>query len=201
MGHNRTTNLRSARAVLDHVAVNGKKTVLALALMVFMGFLWIRVLTGQKPGSVVAAPEPTLNERPESEAPVKVQFIELPKLSGRNDSIHRDFFAIQGRTYFRPNDMPKTGTETEVRVTTPGHAQEVIRRIAERLKLEAVLWSENPQAFVNDRLLKVGDTLPVKEGAETLNFEVLRINQNSVLVDCNGTQLTLRLAQFVEVNE
>lgn len=201
MGHNRTTSLRSARAVLDHLAGNGKKTVLALALMVFMGLLWIRVLTGQKPRSVVAAPEPTLNERAESETPLKVQFIELPKISGRNDSIYRDFFAIQGRTYFRPNDMPKTGTETEVRVTTPGHAQEVIRRIAERLKLEAVLWSENPQAFVNDRLLKVGDTLPVKEGTKTFNFEVLQINQNSVLVGYEGTQLTLKLAQFVEVNK
>lgn len=201
MGHNRKSNLRPARAILDHLAVNGKKTVLALALIVFMGLMWIRVLTGQKPGSAGAAPEPTLNERAGPETLAKVQFIELPKLPGRNDSIYGDFFAIQDRAHFRPNDMRNTGTETEVRVTSPGHAQEVIRRIAERLKLEAVLWSENPQVFVNDRLLKVGDTLPVKEGAKTLNFEVLRINENSVLVGCDGTQLTLKLAQFVEVNE
>ncbi len=200
MGHSRKNNILFARKLLDHLAVNGKKTVLALALLVFMGFLWIRVLTGQKPGSAVAArgSGPAAHTQPETAN--NLQFVELPKLPGRNDSIYGDFFTIQDRALFRPNGAPDTGTETEVHATSSNRAQEVIQRVAQRLKLTAVSLSENPQAFINDRLLRVGDRLTLREGAKVIEFEVLRIYENSVLVGCEDTQLTLKLAQSLEVD-
>lgn len=69
------------------------------------------------------------------------------------------------------------------------------------MKLAAVSLSENPQAFINDQLLRVGDRLTLKEGAKVIEFEVLRIYENSVLVGCEDTQLTLKLAQSLEVNK
>jgi hypothetical protein len=77
----------------------------------------------------------------------------------------------------------------------------VIRRAAQKLKLEAVLWNENPRAFINDRLLGLGDRVTVKEGTTSFEFEVLRIHENSVLVGCAGTQLTLKLAQYLDVDK
>ncbi len=200
MGHSRKINVQSTRALLDHLAVNGKKTVLALALLVFMGFLWIRVLIGQKPDSAAAAQDsdPAAHTRPE--AADKIQFIELPKLPGRNDSIYRDFFTIEDRARFRRNAARDTGTETEVRAASSNRSQEVILRVAQRLKLTAVSLSENPQAFINDRLLRIGDRLTIKEGATVIEFEIVRIYENSVLVKCEGTQLTLKLAQSLDVN-
>jgi len=200
MGHSRKIGILFARKLLDHLAVNGKKTVLALALLVFMGFLWIRVLTGQKPGSAVAAQGRGPAAQAQRETGNNLQFVELPKLPGRNDSINRDFFTIQDRALFRQNGARNTGTETEVHATSSNRAQEVIQRVAQRLKLTAVSLSENPQAFINDRLLRVGDRLTIKEGANVIEFEVLRIYENSVLVGCEDTQLTLKLAQSLEVN-
>ncbi len=69
------------------------------------------------------------------------------------------------------------------------------------MKLEAVLWSESPQAFINDQLLRVGGKLTVKDGADVLELEVLQIYVDSVLVECKGIQLTLELAQDLEVTK
>lgn len=200
MGHSRKINILFARVLLDHLAVNGKKTVLALALLVFMGFLWIRVLTGQKPGSAAAAQGRGPAAQAQPETAKNLRFVELPRLPGRNDSIHRDFFTIPDRTPFRKNGARDAGTEPEVQTSSSNRAQEVIQRVAQRLKLTAVSLSENPQAFINDRLLRVGDRLTLKEGAKVIEFEVLRIYENSVLVGCEDTQLTLKLAQSLEVD-
>lgn len=200
MGHSRRINILFARKLLDHLAVNGKKTVLALALLVFMGFLWIRVLTGQKPGSAAAAQGSGPAARTQPQTANNLRFVELPRLRGRSDSIYRDFFTIQDRTLFRQNGARETGTETEVQTSSSNRVQEVIQRVAQRLKLTAVSLSENPQAFINDRLLRVGDRLTIKEDAKVVEFEVLRIYENSVLVKCEDMQLTLKLAQSLEVD-
>jgi len=69
------------------------------------------------------------------------------------------------------------------------------------LKLEAVLWSESPRAFLNDQLLSVGSKLTVKDGTASYEFEVLQIYMDSVLVGCDDMQLTLPLAQSLEVSK
>jgi len=66
--------------------------------------------------------------------------------------------------------------------------------------LEAVLGSGNPQAFINDKLYRIGDRLTLRDGPDTCEFEVLRIREDSVIVGCNGTELTLKLAQHLEVS-
>ena len=81
----------------------------------------------------------------------------------------------------------------------PTNVQEVIQRVARTLKLEAVLWSESPQAFLNDQLLSVGSKLTVKDGTASYEFEVLQIYMDSVLVECDDMQLTLKLAPGLEV--
>jgi len=63
------------------------------------------------------------------------------------------------------------------------------------LKLDAVFLRENPQAFLNDQLLSVGGKLTVQVGAASYEFEVLQIYMDSVLVECQGIQLRLKLAQ------
>lgn len=197
--------MQSASRLLNRLALDRRRTVVALGLSAIMVIMWVRVLLGQKPESAAAGPELAQLEMVQQAPPVLVRFIELPKLPGRNDSIHRDFFAVQNRAYFQPKGAWNTSTDAEVQIVSSDHAREVIQRVAQRLKLEAVLWSDDPgkapQVFINDRLLRTGEKLTVKDGATSIEFEVLQIYDGSVLMGSGGTRLTLKLAQYLDVNK
>jgi hypothetical protein len=185
----------SGQRLLGHVAGDRKKTVLAVGLVVVMAIMWGRVLTGQKPRSTSAAPNQSAAAQGADTPAVKLRFVELPKIEGRNDVIRRNFFSADSLAGFRRDATSQSaGTDTEVRVASGEKTQEVVARAAQRLRLEAVLGSENPRAFINDRLVGVGDTLSVTDGAATYVFEVLRIQDDSVLVGCSERQVALKLA-------
>jgi len=161
-----------------------------------MLFMWVRVLIGHRPAAAAAAPPAPQSQSPAGTGTVKVTPVELPKSPGRHDAIARDFFAATDGSYARRNTAGRnTGTEKEVPVTSSSNAQEVIQRVAQTLKLDAVFLRERPQAFLNDQSLSVGDKLTVKDGAASYEFEVLKIYMDSVLVECEGIQLRLKLAQ------
>jgi hypothetical protein len=196
MTHNRNRRVFSAGRILDRLRAGGKKTAVACTLMSIMLFMWVRVLIGHRPAAAEAAPSVRPAETLPRTGPVKVTFVELPKTPGRHDAIARDFFAAPEGTYTRRNTAGRdTGTEKEVPVVSFPNRQEVIQRVAQTLKLDAVFLRESPRAFLNDRLLRVGDKLTVKDGAASYEFEVLQIYMDSVLVTCNGLQLTLKLTQ------
>ena len=200
MTRNGNSGIGAANRILDHVIADRKKAILAAALVAVMASMWVRLLTGKKPASASATTSAQQETASETKPPMQVRFIELPEIQGRNDRINRDFFSADTLTGFRRDSAAQsTGTDTEVRSNASGQTQEVIARMAQRLKLEAVSWSENPSAFINDQLRQVGDTLTVRDGTRTYTFEVLRIQEDSVLVGCNGEQLALRLAQSHDV--
>jgi hypothetical protein len=185
--------------VVERLQMSGKKTVVAGALSLIMLFMWFRVFLGHRPAAAVPRPAPAASVS--GSAPVKVKLVDLPKVPGRHDTIEREFFAIKDRTYLRRNPAGRDpGTDPEVPVVF-SDGQEVIQRVGQKVKLEAVLWSENPQAFINDQLLRVGGKLSVKDGADVLELEVLQIGVDSVLVRCKGLQLTLELAPDFEVTK
>ena len=196
MTHNRNRRVSSADRILDRLRVGGKKTAVACALVSIMLFMWVRVVIGHRPAAAEAAPPAKQAETPSGTGPVRVTPVELPKSPGRHDAIARDFFAAPDGSFARRNAAGRnTGTEKEVPVGSSSNAQEVIQRVAQTLKLEAVLLRESPRAFLNDQLLSVGNKLIVKDGAASYEFEVLQIYMDSVLVECEGIQLTLKVAQ------
>ena len=73
--------------------------------------------------------------------------------------------------------------------------EDIVRRVTEKLRLEAIVLGENPQAFINDKLLSVGDKLVVGNGIYTYECEVSEIKENVVFIKCGETEITLRLAQ------
>jgi hypothetical protein len=81
--------------IFNQLSAEKRKTVFAVCLIVLVVFMWARVPGGKTPKSA----EATLEQRvviSDASAPspgLKVTFIELPKVAGRNDSITRDFFA------------------------------------------------------------------------------------------------------------
>jgi len=192
---------RSGNRATSYLAADRKKMAVAIGLIAIMGIMWFRVLTGRKPQSAAAAKPPEAPQK-ETKTAVKLRFHDLPTIPGRNDQINRNFFTVENWDGFsRESSKHAASTGSEVQVVTPNRTQEVIVRVAQKIRLEAVLWSENPQIFANDRLLRVGDTLELKEGTGTYVFEVIQIEADSVLVRCREQELTLKLAQSTDVND
>lgn len=194
--------LGSVSRMTSHLIRGGRKTGLAMALVVVMAGMWVRVLTGQKPRGVEAGPNPAsqTDEPPKQEPGVRL--VHLPVEPGRHDRIHRDFFTTQDWSGFATvSHSQSTGPVTEVQPVIPTRTNDVIDKLAKTLRLEAVLWSADPQAFVDDRLVRLGDTITLRDGSETYAFEVVQIQEDAVLVTCRDRQWTLKLSSPTDVRK
>jgi len=195
MRQNAGNNSRSGNRFFNHLAAEKKKAVLALCLISLMAFMWIKVLTKTSPQAADAGLIAELmNIETQSEPELKISFIELPQVAGRNDVIARDFFASNGWQDFVDGRGPKVGVE-EIDIVSKDDDQEVIRKVAENLMLEAIVSSENPLAFINDEVLRVGDKLFVSDGIDRYECEVVEIKENTVVMRCRESKITLKLTQ------
>ena len=59
-----------------------------------MVFMWVRVLGKKGPQSANAAVTAQEVTEGQTNSELKISFIELPKVEGRNDVLIRDFFAV-----------------------------------------------------------------------------------------------------------
>jgi len=181
-------NSSGPNRIMSQLAAEKKKTITALCLIGLMVFMWVKVLGGKTPQSAEAtlmAQKANLDtSRVNSE--LKISFIELPKVKGRNDVLTRDFFAADGWQVMRGG---------EVNVVSKDGSEGVVTRIAKKLNLEAIGLGKNPQAFINDKLLSVGDKLLVRDGVNTYECEVIGIEENTVSVRYGEVEIQLKLAQ------
>ena len=188
MKQNIKDNSSGPNRIMSQLAAEKKKTITALCLIGLMVFMWVKVLGGKTPQSAEAtlmAQKANLDtSRVNSE--LKISFIELPKVKGRNDVLTRDFFAADGWQVMRGG---------EVNVVSKNGSEGVVTRIAKKLNLEAIGLGKNPQAFINDKLLSVGDKLLVRDGVNTYECEVIGIEENTVSVRYGEVEIQLKLAQ------
>ncbi|UCC22686.1 MAG: hypothetical protein JSW23_01040 [Planctomycetota bacterium] len=181
------------------LAADRKKTIIAMCLIGVMVFMWAKVLGKKTPQSAGAKERAGQTTSGGSNSQVEISFIELPKVEGRNDALERDFFAADGWQEFRKSQAANSGGAEAVNIVSKGGSEEVVKRIAGKLRLEAIGLSENPEVFINDKLLKAGDTLLVKDADETYECEVVRIEQDMVLIRCGEAEIKLKLMQVNEV--
>jgi hypothetical protein len=185
-----------ANRLFNQLIVQKKKTVLALCLITLMAFMWIRVLTRKAPQAAKAGLlAGQMDVETQLEPELKISFIELPQAAGRNDVITRDFFASDGWQDFVDREERKSTGVEEVDIISKQGDQEVIRRVAEKLNLEAIVLSENPLAFINDKVLRVGDKLLIGDGVDKYECEVVEIKVNIVVMRCRESRITLKLTQ------
>ena len=168
------------------LAAEKKKTILASCLIALMAFMWFKVLSKKTPQAAKAAITAQKAINNEQKRQLKISFIELPRVKGRNDVLTRDFFA--------GNEKNLDGVKNTNLISRDGD-EEVIERIAEKLKLEAIGLGENSQAFINGKLLSVGDKLLVGDGVNTYECEVVGIEEDTVFVKFGEAEIQLRLAQ------
>jgi hypothetical protein len=195
-------NGNEGNRLLGRLAAQKKKAVIALCLITVMAFMWVKVLFKKAPQAAQAVPaakQVDLNSQISSQ--LKISFIDLPQLAGRNDVITRDFFVVNDWQEFVADRGGKnlTGIK-EVNITSGDGGEEVVRRVVEKLKLEVIVLGKNPQVFINGKLLSRGDKLLIGDAAQTYECEVVGIEENAVFIRCGKAQVTLKLAKAIEVN-
>jgi len=193
MKANVRNNMGPAGRFLGRLAAEKRRTVATGCLVIVMVFLWVRVLTRNTPEVAEATPtaEQLGIENPSDAAP-NVSFVELPKVAGRNDGVTRDFFACDGWRHFTGGRQKFADIE-EVNMLSQNGSEEAIKQVAEKLRLEAIVLSSNPRAFINNRVLSVGDRMLVDDGNEKYECEVVSIEENTVMIKCREAEITLKL--------
>lgn len=197
------TNVRNsdkgAKRFLGQLAAEKKKTVTALGLIAVMALMWIRVLSRKAPE---AAEAQSTTGQVEAEDPSNPEprmfFVGLPKVSGRNDAIARDFFASDGWRHFLGGGARSLAGIEEVNVVSKGGSEEVVRKVAEKLKLQAIGLGENPRAFINNKMVSAGDKVLIGDGVDKYECEVVQIKANTVVIRYGEAEITLKLMQVIE---
>lgn len=188
---------------LSQLAAQKKKTVIALCLIALMGFMWLKVLIKKAPQTAAASPA-AKQESPDVQmgSQLKVSFIDLPEVPGRNDVITKDFFDVDGwQEFVGDKEGNRSAGIKDVNVASGDGGEEVAHKVAEELKLEAIVLGKDPQVFINGKLLSQGDKLLINDGMETYECEVVGIEEKAVFIRCGKAQITLKLAQEMEANQ
>ncbi len=194
MRQNFTNKNGKAGSIMGRFAAQKKKSFVAVALVVVMVFMWVRLLRNKSPRSAQAAvlPSSRSSQTRQAASDSKVSFIRLPFIAGRHDVLSRDFFQM---------DSAMFGSREQVNVLSSGSGGGNVRRIAEMLKLDAIVTGDEPEAFINDKLLKVGDKIIVPDGVKKYECEVAVIEENLVIVKVEETEVELRLKDKQDVSE
>jgi len=184
------------KVLFGQLAAEKKKAVTASCLIAVMAFMWVRVLSKEAPEAAEGAlVTEQLNMEGALEQESKISFVELPKVAGRNDVITRDFFASNGWRQFDGGKGRNLAVIEEVNIISKDGNEEVIKKVAKKLKLEAIVLSTNPRAYINNKVMSVGGKVLIVEGVDTYECEIVAIEENTVVMKCREAEITLRITQ------
>jgi len=174
--------------LLNRLAAEKKKSFVAISLIVLMLFMWGKLLAGKGPDSAQGAiyQQQTASAQNKDQLGINIEFVDPPFAKGRHDVLKRDFFNVETGVFAANNQVNI--------VSTNGEAGK-IQYIADKLRLEAISMGSQPEAFVNDRLVKVGDILIVSDGSKNYDCEIVRIENMTVFVKCGKAEIELKLKQ------
>ena len=172
--------------LVSQLGVDKKKAVIAVALVLLMAFMWIRLIAGKGAKSARAAVTPVTDTDLNSTAQSRVVFVELPYVEGRHDVLACDFFRLDGRSF---------SASQELSIVSENSEEQGVREVAQRLRLDAISTGEKPEAFINDKLLKVGDVFVLDEGSKSYECEIVSIEENVVVVKYEEAEIELKLKQ------
>jgi hypothetical protein len=196
----RARNDRRSDKAFGYFGVEKKKSVMALGLVAVMVFMWARVLSRRAPEAAAGASQTksTTADASLSNSQLKISFIELPKVKGRNDVLAGDFFTcVSWRDFMRGREGTSVSGSGEVKVVSKG-SDERVRMIADRLRLQAIGLGRVPQAYINDKLRSVGDKFLINDGGDAYECEVVGVEENRVLIRSGDSEITLKLGQVTE---
>jgi hypothetical protein len=158
-------------AILAVVSAERKKIITMGLLLCVMGFMWSKVLSGKKQQQAIetrttaAAKEKTI---------MSLAYITLPDVQGRNDRIKTDFFSPENFLGFNSSAGNRPNTASFQKDDND------IESIMKNISIDAILSGENPQVFINDQLLNIGDKLVVERSGKTYELELVKIMNDKI---------------------
>jgi hypothetical protein len=179
--------------LFSQITAEKKKSIIALCLIGVMVFMWVKALSSKTPGSAVASvtDEAAGGELTVSEPLRSVIFVEMPSVEGRNDVLTRNFFAVDAA------DEGNAGMMGKASLISREEFKKIGNRILDKIKLEAISLGRNSQAFINGKILAVGDKMAVKDGDKKYEFEIIGIEEEKVFIGCGEVEITLKLIESV----
>jgi len=186
--------------LLGKMAAEKKKAGIALCLIAIMTVMWVKVLTKKGPESSQASPVVQAADVDKGlDDAINITYVELPQVIGRDDLISRDFFAADGWQDFgldyQEGDIINV---KNISAEKTDDTKEIAAIVTQHVKLEAIIIGQRSQAFINGKLLLVGEKLVVTDGTEMYECEVVEIRESSVLIRCRDAEIVLKLVQTVE---
>ncbi len=157
-------------AILAVVSAERKKIITMGLLLCVMGFMWSKVLSSKKQQQAI---ETRTTAAAKEKISMSLAYIPLPDVEGRNDRIKNDFFSPESFLGFNSS----AGRQNTVSLKNEDND---IQSIMKGICIDAILSGENPQVFINDQLLNIGDKLVVERNGKTYELELVKIMNDKI---------------------
>jgi len=194
MSKSKSNNNKSLSPIVQQFSAQKKKSAAAFVLIALMALLWIRVLSKKDQQHSSAMGMGVVNAVQKVDSQVNVDYMDLPVVKGRNDVLLRDFFTVTDWQKFIRDGKNNIGLE-EVTVKTKQGSEEMLRRLAGNIRLEAIILGSEPKVFMNDQILGVGSKFAVTEGQEKYECEIKMIEEDRMVIKVQEAEITLKLSQ------
>lgn len=181
------------------------KTVLAAVLLLVMALLWLRVFLRGQGGPntaealTVLTAEPVAVGRSSPERTAAKMFLQphpLPVEPGRHDRLLQDPFVLDRAKWFPQEQPSAVSVQAEEPVPAAAQQEALLRKIAEKLLLQAVIKDPSGlpvQVCVNGVVLPRGGILKLKENGETYELKVLDMGPQQVRFECQNRVITVQM--------
>lgn len=197
-------NVNNPSDLLGGFGVDRKKMIIAAALILLMIFMWVRVILSSRVGNDASAANAETqaaieNTQQQTAEEIKIDYIELPVVSGRNDKLSRNFFDADSFSAFPldpdGNYVPGSGS----RETSDSQGQNRnIDQILQTIKIDAIIVGDKSgtgEVFIAERLLSNGSTFDVEHKGRIYEFEVMEVFELKVVLKWEDVTVTIKMSQ------
>ena len=191
-----TNRISGTGRIVDKLAAEKKKAFIAAALIILMVFMWLRVFKSDTPAVTSANNSKSAQTRQDTKTEVKIYPVELPVVSGRNDILTRDFFS--DKQWIDTLTDGKSAGDARGSWRSSRESMVATSRLKDLIRLEAIEFGEKPCAFINDRVLSVGEGLSINEGTEVVECKVLAIEEDKIIVESGNSRIEIKLTRTKE---
>ena len=172
-----------------------KKAVIALALILIMASLWVKNV--MKKNSIRDA-QALLMAQQNTEVPKepKFSYARLPQIQGRHDVLTRNVFVLnRWKGFRREGDLGNDYWTAQALTNGQGQGLNSIERVVKEMSLGAIVLGAEPRAFIEGKMVSAGQKFTFKYNHQPYEFKVLKIYNDKVELECEGTIVVKKIKQ------
>jgi hypothetical protein len=190
--------------LLGRLPTKKPKVIMAVVLVAVMAFMWVKVILGEKTsaakGAALTSGTTASMTQSNGQPEIKLEYIKLPVVPGRNDILTKDIFTPQNWNAF---DWGDDDNSENVEIVSPDDNgrqmhENNFRQIAERVPVDAISTDQSGRilAFIQDNVVSVGDKLTVEHNGYAYEFIVKEIRTEKVVLGWENCTVTLQMSQL-----